>query len=42
VSLRKGLPQKDFRQVGRYISVRCTLLMGHLTWLLPIFRCAAP
>jgi len=42
MNLHKGLPQKDFRQVGWYISVRCTLLIGHLTWLLPIFWCAAP
>jgi len=26
----------------RYISVRCTLLIGQLTWWLPILRCAAP
>jgi len=29
ISMHKGLPQKDFKQVGRYISVRCILLIGH-------------
>jgi len=29
VSLRKILQRKDFKQAGRYISVRCTLLIGH-------------
>ncbi len=26
-----------FKQVGWYITVRSALLMGHVTWLLPIF-----
>jgi len=29
MSLLKILQRKDFKQVGRYISVRCTLLIGH-------------
>jgi len=38
----KGLPKKAFKHAWQYITVRCTLLMGHLTWWLPIFWCAAP